>query len=255
MKTFREFVEIIQELLEESSMGEIRGRRTRRPLALSRGRGADMTRRERSVALIANKAGLRGTGKYSTKDLRTLPSNYTNYDGNMDDDYGSTKQDHHIHSYDSPRSFASNSHSLIKKIKRKREGRFNTSKREVVPSSKSVSAVKDFKKNLIKAGANKRGKVHEVDIMSRDPNIAKGDPTNLASRGKNFIKAIKDTPKELNKAGAKRTEPVVGKPSAIMDNEDERTGVAKRAKLYKKIFGRRSSKRSPRHGYMVGAAD
>lgn len=238
--------------LEESSTGERLGRRQRE--SLTGGRAFNkMTRKERITASIAKRAGIRGTGRLSTKDLRTKSSNYNNYDGNIDTDYGSTEQDHYIHSHESPRAFASK--NLVKKLKRKRVGRVLTNKMEVVPSSKSVSAIKDFKRSLTKSGANKRGKVHEVDILPRDPNVAKGDPTDLVLRGKNFIQAIKDTPKELKKAGAKKRDPVVGKPSAIMDNENEKTGVAKRAKLYKKIFGHRSSKKSPRHGFMVGASD
>ena len=37
-----------------------------------------------------------------------------------------------------------------------------------------------------------------------------------------------------------------------MPGEDKKTGEAKRAKLYKKIFGKRSSKVSPKPGLMVG---
>ena len=70
MKTFREFIEYCYEL-EESSTGERSGRRTRGKVTLARGRGANMTPKERSTAAIAKKAGLKGTGKYSTKDLRT----------------------------------------------------------------------------------------------------------------------------------------------------------------------------------------
>jgi len=44
--------------LEESSMGE----RSRGRATLTRGRGADMTRQERTTAAIAKKAGLKGTG-------------------------------------------------------------------------------------------------------------------------------------------------------------------------------------------------
>ena len=73
MKTFREFILECYEL-EESSTGE----RSRGRATLGRGRGADMTSNERSIASIAKKARLRGTGKYSTKDLRTPSRLYTN---------------------------------------------------------------------------------------------------------------------------------------------------------------------------------
>ena len=74
-------------------------------------------------------------------------------------------------------------------------------------------------------------------------------------RGRNFIQAIKDTPKELKKAGAKKGDTVVGKPTAVMSGEDKKTGEAKRAKLYGKIFGKKSTKASPKTGLMTGKVD
>ena len=74
-------------------------------------------------------------------------------------------------------------------------------------------------------------------------------------RGKNFIQAIKDTPNQLKKAGAKPGDTVIGKPTAVMSGEDPKTGVEKRAKLYGKIFGKRSTEKSERTGIMVGKAD
>ena len=70
-KTYNRCVKAEEVELEESSTGERSGRRTRGKLTLARGRGADMDRKERTTAAIAKKAGLKGTGKYSTKDLRT----------------------------------------------------------------------------------------------------------------------------------------------------------------------------------------
>jgi hypothetical protein len=102
--------------------------------------------------------------------------------------------------------------------------------------------VKDLKKQMSKSGANKRGKVHTVDIMHRDSNVGKGDRSQQIERGRNFIQAIKDTPKHLKKAGAKKGDTVIGKPTAVMPGEDKKTGEAKRAKLYKRIFGKRSQK-------------
>ena len=74
-------------------------------------------------------------------------------------------------------------------------------------------------------------------------------------RGRNFIQAVKDTPKQLKKAGAKKGDTVIGKPTAVMSGEDKKTGEAKRAKLYGKIFGKRSTEKSEKTGLMVGKAD
>ena len=40
-----------------------------------------------------------------------------------------------------------------------------------------------------------------------------------------------------------------------MPGEDKKTGEAKRAKLYGKIFGKRSTEKSEKTGLMVGKAD
>jgi len=253
MKTFKEFLEECYDL-EESSGGERSGRRTRGKVTLARGRGADMTRQERSTAAVAKKAGMRGTGKYSTKDLRTKPKHYTNYETDYYGDIGSTEQDHTIITHSSPRKAAQDERIILK---RKDAGRDSSGRRKykTAPSNDSARRLKDFKKQISKSGADKLGRVHSVEINQRDSMSAKGDKKKLISRGKNFIKAVKDTPEHLKKAGAKKGEVVVGKPEAVMSGEDEKTGQAKRAKLYKKIFGKRSTKKSEKTGMMVGKAD
>jgi hypothetical protein len=241
--------------LEESSMGERSGRRTRGNVTLARGRGADMDRSERTTAAIAKKAGLKGTGKFSTKDLRTKSKDYTTYDSEDDsDDYGSTEQDHYIRTHSSPRK-AAKGEQLIKKFKPAGRTPSGMTKLKTAPSSESVRRVKDLKKQMTKTGANKTGKVHTVDIMHRDSEVGKGDKYQQMERGRNFIQALKDTPKHLKKAGAQKGDTVVGKPTAVMSGEDMKTGEAKRAKLYKKAFGKRSTERSAKTGLMTGAVD
>ena len=238
--------------LDESSSGERSGRRTRGKVTLARGRGADMTRQERTTAAIAKKAGLKGTGKYSTKDLRTKAKDYTTYDSEDDlDDIGSTEQDHFIRSYSSARK-AAKGERLVKKYKPAGKTPTGMTKLKTAPSSESVRRVKDLKKNMSKVGANKRGPVHTVDIMHRDSAVVKDDPDKQMERGRNFIKAVKDTPNQLKKAGAKKGDAVTGRPSAVMPGEDKKTGENKRAKLYKKIFNGRSTKKSNVTGLMVG---
>ena len=254
-KTYNRCVKEDIEELEESSTGERSGRRTRGKLTLARGRGADMDRSERSTAAIAKKAGLKGTGKYSTKDLRTKAKDYTTYDSeDTEDDYGSTEQDHYIRTHASARK-AAKGEQLISKFKTAGRTATGMTKLKTAPSSESVRRVKDLKKQMTKAGANKRGAVHTVDIMHRDSDVGKGDKDQQMERGRNFIQALKDTPKHLKRAGAKKGEAVVGKPTAVMSGEDKKTGEAKRAKLYKKVFGKRSTKKSEKTGLMVGKAD
>ena len=254
-KTYNRCVKEEIEELEESSGGERSGRRTRGKLTLARGRGADMSRSERTTAAVAKKAGLKGTGKYSTKDLRKKSRDYTTYDSEDDlDDIGSTEQDHFIRTYSSARK-AAKGEQLIKKYKPAGRTATGMTKLKTAPSSESVRRVKDLKKNMTKAGADKRGRVHTVDIMHRDSGVVKGDPDKQMERGRNFIAAVKDTPNQLKRAGAKKGEAVTGRPSAVMPSEDKKTGEAKRAKLYKKAFGKRSTEKSAKTGLMVGKAD
>ena len=238
--------------LEESSTGERSGRRTRGKVTLARGRGADMDRRERTTAAIAKKAGLKGTGKYSTKDLRAKSKEYSTDDSYGVGTRGSTKQDTIITTHSSPRQ-ASEREGIINKSK----SRFTSSgfKTEIKPSSDSVRRVRDLRKQITKTGGDKRGRVHSVDIIPRDMSVSKGDKKKQIERGKNFIKALKDTPKHLKVAGAKKGETVIGKPTAVMPDEDKKTGEEKRGKLYNKVFGKRSTKKSEKTGLMVGKAD
>ena len=248
MKTFQEFILECYEL-EESSSGE----RTRGRATLGRA-GNKMDRGERSVAAIAKKAGLKGTGKLSTKDLRTRAKDYTTYDSeDTEDDIGSTEQDHYIRTHSSPRSFAAR--ELMSKSKPAGRNAFGRLKHKIRPSLDSVRKVKDLRQSITKVGASKTGKVHTVDIMHRDSDVGKGDRDQQMERGRNFIQAIKDTPKELKKAGAKKGDTVVGKPTAVMSGEDKKTGEAKRAKLYGKIFGKKSTKASPKTGLMTGKVE
>jgi len=249
MKTFQEFILECYDLEESSGDERTRGRAT-----LGRA-GNKMTRQERTTASVAKKAGIKGTGKLSTQDLRKPARDYTTYDSEDDmDDAGSTEQDHFIRTHSSARA-AAKGERLISKMKPAGRTPTGMTKLKTAPSSESVRKVKDLKKQMTKSGASKTGKVHTVDIMHRDGNVGKGDRSQQMERGRNFIQAVKDTPKHLKKAGAKPGDTVIGKPTAVMPGEDAKTGEAKRAKLYKKIFGKRSSKASSKTGLMTGKVD
>ena len=242
-RTFKEFLELCESSSGERMPSGSTGSRTGRALN-------KMLKIDKSTASIARKAGLKGTGKLSTKDLRTSARDYDTDDTDEDDyDYGSTEQDHYIRTYSSARKAAKDTRMINK---RKQVGYYA---QKVAPSSESVRKVKDFRKQMTKVGANKTGKVHNVDIMPRDVEYDKGDRRKQIERGKNFIQAIKDTPNQLKKAGAKPGDTVIGKPTAVMSGEDPKTGVEKRAKLYGKIFGKRSTEKSERTGIMVGKTD
>jgi hypothetical protein len=142
-KSYNRCVKEGNEELEESSTGE----RTRGRATLGRA-GNKMDRRERTVAAIAKKAGIKGTGKLSTKDLRAGSKDYTTYDSDDDlDDVGSTEQDHYIRTHSSPRSFATD---LMSKSKPAGRNAFGRLKHKIRPSLDSVRKVKDLRKSITK---------------------------------------------------------------------------------------------------------
>jgi hypothetical protein len=253
MKTFREFILECYELeeLEESSTGE----RSRGRATLARGRGADMTPRERGVASIAKKAGLRGTGKYSTKDLRTPSRLYTNNNPDGYGDKGSTKVSHYVTTHSSPR-IAATSSDLEVINKREYVGiKDGKVKLKYHPSADSVRKAKDFKKAIIRSGGDKRGKVHDVSILPDDAFREKNQSKGKMTLGRNLVKGVKDIPKHLKAVGAKKDAIVTGKPTAVLPDENKKTGAEKRGRLYSKILGSRASKRSEKSGVMVGKVD
>ena len=163
-----------------------------------------------------------------------------------------TEQDHFIRTYSSARRAAKGERLITKMKPSGKRTPSGMTKLKTAPSGESVRRVKDLKKQMTKSGASKTGRVHTVDIMHRDSDVGKNDPDRQMERGRNFIQAVKDTPKHLEKAGAKKGDTVIGKPTAVMPGEDKKTGEAKRAKLYGKIFGKKSTKASPKTGLMTG---
>ena len=234
--------------LEESSTGE----RSRGRATLGRGRGADMTSNERSIASIAKKAGIKGTGKYSTKDLRTPSRLYTNNNPDGYGDKGSTKVSHYVTTHASPRS-ASTSPDLEIINKREFAGiKDGKVKFKHHSSADSVRKAKDFKKAITRSGGDKRGKVHDVSILPDDAFREKNQTKGRMPLGRNLFKGVKDISKHLKAAGAKKGKIVVGKPTAVLPDEDKKIGAENRGKFYGKILGSRSSKRSEKTGVMVG---
>ena len=251
MKTFREFILECYEL-EESSTGE----RSRGRATLGRGRGADMKPKERGVASIAKKAGLRGTGKYSTKDLRTPSQLYTNNNPDGYGDKGSTKVSHYVTTHASPRSAATSPDlEVINKKEYAGIDKDGKVKFKHHSSADSVRKAKDFKKAITRSGGDKRGKVHDVSILPDDAFREKNQNKGRMPLGRNLVKGVKDIPKHLKAASAKKGAIVTGKPTAVLPDENKKTGAEKRGKLYGKILGSRASKRSEKTGLMTGAVD
>ena len=119
-------------------------------------------------------------------------------------------------------------------------------------SADSVRKAKDFKKAITRSGGDKRGKVHDVSILPDDAFREKNQNKGRMPLGRSLVKGVKDIPKHLKAAGAKKGKIVVGKPNAVLPDEDKKTGAEKRGRLYSKILGSRASKRSKKTGVMVG---
>jgi hypothetical protein len=234
--------------LEESSTGE----KTRGRATLARGRGADMTRQERTTAAIAKKAGFRGTGKYSTKDLRTPTGDYTNSNYGGYGNKGSTKLNHYVTTHASPRSAATSSDLEIIKKREYLGVKDGKLKYKHHPSADSVRRAKDFRKAIVRSGGDKRGRVHDVSIMPDDAYREKNQTKGKMTLFRNLVQGVKDVPKHLKAAGAEQGEVVTGKAAEVMSGGDKKTGAEKRGKLYGKILGSRASKRSEKTGVMVG---
>lgn len=218
--------------------------------AILSGPARRMTRQERSAASIARRAGLRGTGYLSTKDLRSRIKDYTNDDNEQGGD-DSTKQDIYIRTYSSPRRAAS-SEKLISKTKDVPGQLFRGRRQRVIPSRESVRRVRDFRKSLVRRGINKRGAVHVVDISPRDDTLKKNDMNKMIERGKNFMNLLKRVKNpHLRKAGAKKGEAYIARPTGIMKGENQQRGADVREKLYRKMFGKSISKKSHKTGMMI----
>jgi len=248
IRTFKEFLELCESSGGERMSRGSTGNRTGRALN-------QMTRKERSVAAIARKAELKGTGKLSTKDLRKPSRLYTNNNPDGYGDKGSTKVSHYITTHASPRS-AAISPDLEIINKREYVGLDNDGKIKFKhhSSADSVRRAKDFRNAIVRSGGNERGKVHDVSIMADDAFREKNQTKGRMTLGRNLVKGVKDYPKHLKAAGAKSGEIVTGKASSVFPGEDKKTGAEARGKLYGRILRSRASKRSEKTGVMLGKA-
>jgi hypothetical protein len=128
-----------------------------------------------------------------------------------------------------------------------------------VPSTDEITRkMKEFRRRVVTTGGDTRKPAHMVDfIPRRDDYGAKGELDKYSMKvGRNFVKAQKNLPKELEKAGAKQGDIVVGGPSHMRKGEDPKLGREKRAQMYQRTFGKRVKGLDPtgRVRYMIGSA-
>ena len=117
--------------------------------------------------------------------------------------------------------------------------------------------MKEFRRRVVQTGGQERNPVHQVDfIPRRDDYGYKGELDKYSMKvGRNFVKAQKNSPKELEKAGAEQGDVVVGGPSPMRKGEDPTLGREKRAAMYQRTFGKRVKGLDPtgRTRHMIGA--
>lgn len=128
-----------------------------------------------------------------------------------------------------------------------------------VPSTDEITRkMKEFRRRVVTTGGDTRKPAHMVDfIPRRDDYGVKGELDKYSMKvGRNFVKAQKNLPKELEKAGAKQGDIVVGGPSHMRKGEDPKLGREKRAQMYQRTFGKRVKGLDPtgRVRYMIGSA-
>ena len=128
-----------------------------------------------------------------------------------------------------------------------------------VPSTDEITRkMKEFRRRVVTTGGDTRKPAHMVDfIPRRDDYGVKGELDKYSMKvGRNFVKAQKNLPKELEKAGAKKGDIVVGGPSHMRRGEDPKLGREKRAQMYQRTFGKRVKGLDPtnRVRYMIGSA-
>jgi hypothetical protein len=127
-----------------------------------------------------------------------------------------------------------------------------------VPSTNEIARkMKEFRRRVVTTGGQERNPVHQVDFLPRrDDYGVKGELDKYSMKvGRNFVKAQRNLPKELEKAGAQQGDIVVGVPSHMRKGEDPKLGKEKRAQMYKRAFGNRVTELDPtgRVRHMIGA--
>ena len=247
-----------------------RGLRTRYKATLGWDRDATVISgaapRDRNITIArsaAKKAGFKGGGAKNRFDYDNTGSYHTTYPKNK---YGdgythpkhNTQVDTEINTIASGRKAAALASGTKRPapVRRPLGTQTRTSKR--VPSTNQIARkMKEFLRRVVQTGGQERNPVHQVDfIPRRDDYGYKGELDKYSMKvGRNFVKAQKDLPKELEKAGAKQGDVVVGGPSPMRKGEDPKLGREKRAAMYQRTFGKRVKGLDPtgRTRHMIGA--
>jgi hypothetical protein len=175
-----------------------------------------MTPYERHRAAVAKRAGFKSTGILSTKDFRFEQTRPKEIEIWID------KKDPYIETcftvWDSIRSFATSVDT----------------KSFVLYNRPNVWMAKQIRKEFIRNGVSKGGKVFQLHYYSKYDNRRKNDSKHRISQGKSLIKQIELMPNYFEVAGAKNRDATIGKPGGL-PGENQLQAAILRSKLYKKI--------------------
>lgn len=210
----------------------------------------------------AKKAGFSGGGNKNRNDMKPDDTKfYTTYPQDKYPEYykhpkHNTQVDTQIDTYPSGRRVAAlSSGNKLPGYVRKAG---NTVVKRVPSTNEIARKMKEFRRRVVTTGGQERNPVHKVDfIPRRDDYGIKGElDKNSMKVGRNFMRAQRNLPKELERAGAKPGDIVIGSPSPMRSGEDVRLGIEKRAKMYQKSFGSRVKGLDPtgRVKGMIGSA-
>lgn len=209
--------------------------------------------RDRNITVArsaAKKAGFSGGGNKNRVDFNTKNKDYTTYpvdkypDG-MSHPRHNTQVDTQIETLPSGRVAAAKASGSKQPqpVSRPKAslGTFNRTQRRVPSTNEIARNMKEYLRRVKKTGGNERQPVHKVDFIQRsDAILGKNEMDKYTiKRGRNFVKAQKNLPKDLEKAGAKQGDIISGQPAAMMTGENPRQGIKQREKMYARRYGRR----------------
>lgn len=222
--------------------------------------------RDRNITIArsaAQKAGFKGGGAKNRFDFDDRGKYHTTY---PKDKYGdgfthprhNTQVDTEINTIASGRKAAALSSGTKRPARVERPPGFTGPTQKRVPSTDEIARkMKEFRRRVVTTGGQERNPVHMIDfIPRRDDYGVKGELDKYSMKvGRNFVKAQRNLPKELEKAGAQQGDIVVGGPSHMRKGEDPKLGKEKRAQMYKRAFGDRVTDLDPtgRVRHMIGA--
>lgn len=225
--------------------------------------------RDRNITIArsaAKKAGFSGGGNKNrvdfnkgNKDYTTYP--YDKYPDGMTHPKSNTQVDTQIETLPSGRVAAAKGSGTKQPqpVKRPKAslGTFGRTQRRVPSTNEIARNMKEYLRRVKKTGGNERQPVHKVDFIQRsDATLYKNELDKYArKRGRNFVQAQKDLPKNLEKAGAKRGDIISGQPAPMMSGEKAQQGIKQREKMYSRRYGRRVQPLDPtgRVRAMIGA--